>query len=154
MKSFRTAHRYRKLFFIVFVRRLWHKTQESFGQAFSKACAIKPRRFGARRNGRNSPYGVSLLPSFSLCAFCAKEKSGKHFLCRYASIILQTFTIPPPRQARHLPLHKGGSAKICSFDCSRKLHQISSCGLDSRQLVAWTHLSLQVCGYLFARWMP
>ena len=102
---------------------------------------------------RNSPNGVFFCELF-FCAYGIKRKVGDDFLCRYAAIILQTFTIPPPRQARHLPLHKGGSAKICSFDCSRKLHQISSCGLDSRQLVAWTHLSLQVCGYLFARWMP
>ena len=61
--------------------------QESFGQAFSKACALKPRRLVAVRRRRNSPNGVSLLLSFSLCAFCAKEKSGKHVLCYYAATI-------------------------------------------------------------------
>ena len=56
-------------------------------ELFQKFAVSKGGALVARRNGRNSPHGVSLLLSFSLCAFCAKEKSGKHVLCRYASII-------------------------------------------------------------------
>ena len=50
---------------------------ESFGQAFSKACAGEGREaLLALRRGRNSPYGVSFLRTFFFAPPACKEKSG------------------------------------------------------------------------------
>ena len=53
---------------------------ESFGQAFSKACAVEAGGcLLALRRGRNSPFGVSFCELF-LCAYGVKEKVDKEFV--------------------------------------------------------------------------
>ena len=63
--------------------------EKSFGQAFSKACALKPRRLAAVRRRRNSPDGVFFCELF-FCAYGIKRKVGDDFLCCYAAIISST----------------------------------------------------------------
>ena len=76
----------RRCRYAITAARRGNTAQESFRPPFSKGGAIKPRRFGARRNGRNSLNGVFFCELF-FCAYGIKRKVGDDFLCRYASII-------------------------------------------------------------------
>jgi hypothetical protein len=51
------------------------EASESFGQAFSKACAVKGAEPLSPSAEGEITRGVSFLLSFFLCASCAKEKS-------------------------------------------------------------------------------
>jgi hypothetical protein len=50
-------------------------SQKSFGQAFSKACAVKARSLVARRNERNFP-SAFLFVSFFFAPTACKEKAA------------------------------------------------------------------------------
>ena len=54
------------------------RLDKSFGQAFSKACAVEARSLLALRRARNTlTSGAFSFASFSLCAYMVKEKSGE-----------------------------------------------------------------------------
>ena len=44
---------------------------------FRKVAVSKDGVFGRAPQSAKFPYGISFLPSFFLCAFCIKEKSGQ-----------------------------------------------------------------------------
>ena len=111
----------RTLFFIVFVRRLWHNAATQRGKFWSSF--FKSLRGGGRRallavrRRRNSPNGVSLLLSFSLCTFCVKEKSGNDFLCRYAAIISSTVGRRLVSRRGHNAIFTAQCGYILAFPC-------------------------------------
>jgi hypothetical protein len=61
----------------------WERRRKVLIKLFQKFAVSKGRALVARRNERNSPFGVFFLLAFSFAPFESKEKADKKHICFY-----------------------------------------------------------------------